>query len=114
MRRSLSFYSLISLFIPSFLSLSSISLYPFATLKQNSPFASVVVLDEIDCLITKDQEVLYKLFEWPTLPNSRLVLIGIANALDLTDRFLPRLKAKNIEPQLLHFIPYKFRKSRKL
>ncbi len=53
-----------------------------------------MVLDEIDFLITRDQEVLYRLFEWPALIDSRLVLIGIANALDLTGRFLPRLKAK--------------------
>jgi cell division control protein 6 len=39
-------------------------------------------------------------------PSSCLVLIGIANALDLTDRFLPRLKLKNIKPKLLPFLPY--------
>ncbi|KAJ3182876.1 AAA ATPase [Gaertneriomyces sp. JEL0708] len=66
----------------------------------------VVVLDEVDRLITKDQDILYQLFEWPMLAHSRLVLIGIANAIDLTDRFLPRLKAKNCEPQLLNFVPY--------
>lgn len=56
---------------------------------------SVAVLDEIDHLYTKDQEVLYKLFEWPQLLNSKFVLIGIANAMDLIDRILPRLKAKS-------------------
>ncbi|KAJ3289005.1 AAA ATPase [Borealophlyctis nickersoniae] len=66
----------------------------------------VLILDELDQLITKDQDILYKLFEWTTLPYSRLVVIGIANALDLTDRFLPRLKAKNCEPRLLNFDPY--------
>lgn len=55
---------------------------------------SVVILDEIDFLITRDQDILYKLFEWPCLENSNMVLIGIANALDMTSRFLPRLKAK--------------------
>ncbi|KAI8385621.1 P-loop containing nucleoside triphosphate hydrolase protein [Blakeslea trispora] len=67
---------------------------------------SVVVLDEIDYLKTKDQDVLYKLFEWTSLPQSQLVLIGISNALDLTDRILPRLRAKNCEPILLNFNSY--------
>ncbi|ORX45120.1 P-loop containing nucleoside triphosphate hydrolase protein [Hesseltinella vesiculosa] len=67
---------------------------------------NVVILDEIDHLVTKDQDVLYTLFEWASLPSSRLVLIGIANALDLTNRVLPRLRAKNCEPQLLNFNPY--------
>ena len=67
---------------------------------------SVVVLDEIDHLMTKDQEILHSLFEWSLSPLSRLILIGIANALDLTDRFLPRLKARNLKPELLPFHPY--------
>ncbi|KAI9101086.1 P-loop containing nucleoside triphosphate hydrolase protein [Phlyctochytrium arcticum] len=66
----------------------------------------VVVLDEIDSLLTRDQDILYKLFSWPFQNGTRLVLIGIANALDLTDRFLPRLKAQNCEPLLLNFNPY--------
>ncbi|KAG0007579.1 AAA ATPase [Entomortierella chlamydospora] len=66
----------------------------------------VTVLDEIDHLLTKDQDVLYRLFQWSCAENSKLTLIGIANALDMTDRFLPRLKAKSCEPQLLNFNPY--------
>ena len=34
-------------------------------------------------------------------------IVGIANALDLTDRILPRLQARpNCKPQLLNFAPY--------
>ncbi|XP_051966916.1 cell division control protein 6 homolog [Xyrauchen texanus] len=67
----------------------------------------LLVLDEMDQLDSKSQEVLYTIFEWPYLPNSRLCLIGIANALDLTDRILPRLQAKpHCRPKLLHFPPY--------
>lgn len=66
----------------------------------------VVTLDEIDHLLTLGSETLYKLFEWSLHRASRLILVGIANALDLTDRFLPRLKARNLKPQLLPFLPY--------
>jgi len=69
----------------------------------------VCILDEIDYLITRDQEVLYKLFEWPIKSNSRISIIGIANALNMTDRFLPRLKSKNCEPQYLNFNPYEMK-----
>ncbi|XP_023131876.2 cell division control protein 6 homolog [Amphiprion ocellaris] len=67
----------------------------------------LLVLDEMDQLDSKAQDVLYTIFEWPFLPKSRLCLIGIANALDLTDRILPRLQARpRCRPQLLHFPPY--------
>ncbi|EPX75123.1 uncharacterized protein SOCG_02599 [Schizosaccharomyces octosporus yFS286] len=66
----------------------------------------ILVLDEMDHLIAREQQVLYTLFEWPSLPMSRLILVGIANALDMTDRFLPRLQTKNILPTLLSFTPY--------
>lgn len=68
---------------------------------------SMLVLDEIDQLDSRKQSVLYTIFEWPSAPNSKLVLIGIANALDLTDRILPRLQARlDLRPRLLHFTPY--------
>lgn len=51
--------------------------------------------------------MLYSIFEWPVLPNSRIVLIGVANALDLTERTLPRLQARcSLKPHTLHFAPY--------
>lgn len=66
----------------------------------------VVMLDEVDRLVDLDLSLLYSLFEWSMQNTSRLVLIGIANALDLTDRFLPRLKSRNLKPELLPFMPY--------
>ncbi|XP_071100724.1 cell division control protein 6 homolog [Haliotis cracherodii] len=67
----------------------------------------IMVLDEIDQLDSKHQEVLYTIFEWPSLTQSKLILVGIANALDLTDRILPRLQARpKCRPQLLNFAPY--------
>ena len=66
----------------------------------------LVVLDEIDHILTMDPESLYRVFEWSLLPTARLTMVGIANALDLTDRFLPRLKSRNLKPELLPFLPY--------
>ncbi|NWR78950.1 CDC6 protein, partial [Centropus unirufus] len=67
----------------------------------------LLVLDELDQLESKGQDVLYTLFEWPQLPGSRLVLVGLANALDLTHRSLARLHTcPRGGPQLLHFAPY--------
>ncbi|KIW98544.1 uncharacterized protein Z519_00205 [Cladophialophora bantiana CBS 173.52] len=66
----------------------------------------LVLLDEIDTLIGGDCDVLYSIFEWAMHPSSSLILVGIANALDLTDRFLPRLKSRGVKPQLLPFLPY--------
>lgn len=57
---------------------------------------SVVVLDEIDHLVAVNQsEHLYWLFEIAQRANSSLIIIGIANALDLTETFLPRLESKS-------------------
>ncbi|XP_069490675.1 cell division control protein 6 homolog [Ambystoma mexicanum] len=67
----------------------------------------LLVLDEMDQLDSKGQDVLYTVFEWPWLSHSRMVLVGIANALDFTDRILPRLQARpKCKPQLLNFPPY--------
>ncbi|OXU28213.1 hypothetical protein TSAR_011724 [Trichomalopsis sarcophagae] len=67
----------------------------------------LLVLDEMDQLETKNQAVLYSIFEWPSIPKSKLVLVGLANALNLTDTILPRLQARcELKPTLLHFQSY--------
>ena len=45
----------------------------------------LLVLDELDQLHSKDEEVLFTLFELPHLRDSKLILVGIANALDMAD-----------------------------
>ena len=66
----------------------------------------LVTLDEVDHLLELDIDLLYNIFEWSLQKLSGLVLVGIANALDFTDRFLPRLKARGLKPHLLPFLPY--------
>jgi cell division control protein 6 len=75
-------------------------------LRKKTTDVFLVVLDEIDHILTMDPESLYRVFEWSLQQTSRLTMVGIANALDLTDRFLPRLKSRNLKPELLPFLPY--------
>lgn len=43
---------------------------------------------------TPKQTVLYNLFEWPSRVNARLVMVGIANTMDLPERCLPRISSR--------------------
>eukprot|EP00946_MAST-07B_sp_MAST-7B-sp1_P001819 g1819.t1 len=54
----------------------------------------VVLVDELDHMVTRKQRVLYNLFNWPTYQHSRLVVVGIANTMDLPERLLPRISSR--------------------
>ncbi|CAO2182296.1 unnamed protein product [Urochloa humidicola] len=66
----------------------------------------LVIVDEMDYLITRDRAVLHDLFMLTTCPYSRCILIGIANAIDLADRFLPKLESLNCKPLVVTFRAY--------
>ena len=55
---------------------------------------TVILLDEMDQLVSKAQGILYELFGLPTLPGSRCVVIGVANGINLVEVTLPRLAAR--------------------
>lgn len=59
----------------------------------------VVLVDEIDYLVTKKQTVLYNLFDWPSRGFSayspaQLIVIGISNTLNLPERLHVRLQSR--------------------
>ena len=43
---------------------------------------------QLDLLWTRKQHVMYNLFDWPNRANSKLVVIAIANTMDLPERML--------------------------
>lgn len=48
-----------------------------------------------------------RIFGWPdNLKDAHIIIIGIANALDLTERLLPGLRAQSIRPVHIAFPPY--------
>jgi origin recognition complex subunit 1 len=45
-------------------------------------------MDELDQLVTATQDVVYNFFNWPTLVGSKLVVIAVANTMDLPERVM--------------------------
>ncbi|KAK3128578.1 hypothetical protein QOZ80_6BG0463650 [Eleusine coracana subsp. coracana] len=68
----------------------------------------VLLIDELDLLLTRNQSVLYNILDWPTKLNSNLVVIGIANTMDLPEKLLPRISSR-MGIQRLCFGPYNYR-----
>jgi origin recognition complex subunit 1 len=54
----------------------------------------VLLVDELDALVTKKQTLLYNLFDWPSNKNSGLIILAIANTMDLPERFLVKIKSR--------------------
>ncbi len=42
----------------------------------------LLVIDEIDFLMTPKQDILYNIFDWQHMKHSRIAIICIANTLD--------------------------------
>jgi len=59
----------------------------------------VLMVDEIDYIVTKKETVLYNLFDWPkrgysSHSEAQLIVIGISNTLNLPERLHPRLQSR--------------------
>uniref|UniRef100_A0A1I7TJY9 Cell division control protein n=1 Tax=Caenorhabditis tropicalis TaxID=1561998 RepID=A0A1I7TJY9_9PELO len=65
----------------------------------------VLVLDEIDHLASRKNTALYAAFQWPETLSYKIIVIGIANSIDLTERLLPKLMLTK-PPKRLVFEPY--------
>ncbi|KAK8822755.1 hypothetical protein WA556_001648 [Blastocystis sp. ATCC 50177/Nand II] len=52
----------------------------------------ILCIDEIDKLLTKERSIVYDLFEWPYSSSNPIIVIGIANSIDLVEKSLPLLK----------------------
>uniref|UniRef100_A0A7I5E608 ATPase_AAA_core domain-containing protein n=1 Tax=Haemonchus contortus TaxID=6289 RepID=A0A7I5E608_HAECO len=65
----------------------------------------VLILDEIDHLTSNTNTFLYAAFQWPQTITNKLIVIGVANSIDLTERLLPKLRLGQ-PPETLVFAPY--------
>lgn len=88
------------------LSSSVPTLIPNGVRQAKGTMMHIVVVDETDALLDRNHEMLYRLFLWPHVSTSRVIIISISNSIDMTQRFLPRLREIKLAPQVLVFQPY--------
>lgn len=68
----------------------------------------VVLMDELDQLVTKNQLVMYNFFNWPGLRHSRLIVLAVANTMDLPERTLSNKISSRLGLTRITFPGYSF------
>ena len=51
-------------------------------------------MDELDQLLTAKQDVVYNFFNWPTMRDSQLFVIAVANRMDLPQHLAAKIKSR--------------------
>ncbi|KAL7691260.1 putative AAA+ ATPase domain, origin recognition complex, subunit 1, AAA lid [Plasmopara halstedii] len=54
----------------------------------------LVLLDEMDFMLAGKNQVLYNLLEWQTSASAKLMLVGIANTMDLPERLPSKIRSR--------------------
>jgi len=73
---------------------------------QKSTTTTVLLVDELDMLWNKKQSVLYNVFEWPTYKSAKLIVLAIANTMDLPERVMINRVSSRVGLTRLTFSPY--------
>lgn len=84
------------------------------TKSSNKKSMTLLLVDELDLLCNKRQDVVYNLLDWPTKQSSRLVVVTIANTMDLPERVLMGKVTSRIGLTRLTFPPYNFKQLQKI
>ncbi|XP_071117576.1 origin recognition complex subunit 1-like [Haliotis cracherodii] len=69
----------------------------------------VLLVDELDLLWTRKQDVMYNIFDWPTKQQARLVVLAVANTMDLPERIMMKRVSSRLGLTRMTFQPYTFR-----
>lgn len=69
----------------------------------------VILVDELDLLCTRKQNVMYNIFDWPTGKHSKLVVLAVANTMDLPERMMMNRVSSRLGLTRMTFQPYTFK-----
>lgn len=68
--------------------------------------STILIVDELDILCNKRQDVVYNLLNWPNLDAARLIVVTIANTMDLPERVFMGKVSSRLGLTRLTFQPY--------
>ncbi|CAL1531149.1 unnamed protein product, partial [Lymnaea stagnalis] len=69
----------------------------------------VLLVDELDLLWTRKQDVMYNIFDWPTKDKAKLIVLAVANTMDLPERMMMKRVSSRLGLTRMTFQPYTFR-----
>lgn len=75
----------------------------------NKKTMTLLLVDELDLLCNKRQDVVYNLLDWPLNESSKLVVVTIANTMDLPERVFLGKVTSRLGLTRLTFQPYSFK-----
>ena len=64
---------------------------------------------QLDLLCTRKQNVMYNIFDWPTGEHSKLIVLAIANTMDLPERMMMNRVSSRLGLTRMTFQPYTFK-----
>ncbi|CAM8971528.1 unnamed protein product [Rhodiola kirilowii] len=70
----------------------------FNSKKKDNKRPCILLIDELDLLVTRNQSVLYNILDWPTKPNSKLIVIAASS-----NHFNPAHGINAFETQAIEF-----------
>lgn len=65
----------------------------------------IIVIDEVDMLLNKKQNVLYNIFDLPYLETSKILIFAIANTMNLPEKLEPKVSSR-LGRNKINFAPY--------
>ncbi|XP_015374093.1 PREDICTED: origin recognition complex subunit 1 [Diuraphis noxia] len=76
--------------------------------KKVKELSTILLVDEVDHICNRKQDVVYNILDWPSQIGSKVVVITIANTMDLPERVLRGCVTSRMGLTRLVFKPYTF------
>ncbi|CCH61521.1 hypothetical protein TBLA_0E04690 [Henningerozyma blattae CBS 6284] len=80
----------------------------FNKVPKNKKRPIILLLDELDALVNKSQDIMYNFFNWTTYENAQLIVLAVANTMDLPEKELGNKVSSRIGFTRIMFTGYTY------